>query len=42
MRKYGQKAINISKSITFPESCVKKIIIALLCGHLKRLQKYEF
>ena len=39
MRKYGQKAINISKSITFHESCVKKNNNCIVMWSFKTLAK---
>ena len=36
MHKYGQKANNFSKTITFHNSYVEKLVIAWLYGHLGR------
>ena len=42
MHKYGQTTNNFSKIITFHNSHVEKLVIAWVCDHLERLQKYEF
>ena len=36
MHKYGQKANNFSKTVTFHNSYVEKLVIAWLYGHLER------
>ena len=36
MHKYGQKANNFGKTITFHNSYVEKLVIAWLCYHLER------
>ena len=42
MHKYGQKTNNFSKTITFHNSHVEKLVFAWVSDHLECLQKYEF